>query len=244
MFADSLLDSSWHGRSRRGWSTLGSFAIQAVAVGSLLLIPLIYTSHLPKFPFPESLVVASPSPSASAATHLRTGISSATQQRPVASLVAPRSLPHTIEPEGRTSVLPEPDLGDVGISGTGADAASGNGVWRAIGNVLNAAVAPPPPPVVPRPRISRMMEGNLIYRVQPEYPALAKLARIQGSVALRAVISKQGTIENLQAVSGPPLLIKAAVDAVRQWRYRPYVLNGDPVEVDTQITVNFTLSGG
>ena len=88
------------------------------------------------------------------------------------------------------------------------------------------------------------MEGNLIYRVQPEYPALAKLARIQGSVALRAVISKQGTIENLQAVSGPPLLIKAAVDAVRQWRYRPYVLNGDPVEVDTQITVNFTLSGG
>ena len=89
-----------------------------------------------------------------------------------------------------------------------------------------------------------MMEGNLIYRVQPEYPALAKLAHIHGAVVLRAVISKQGTIENLQAVSGPPLLMKAAVDAVQQWRYRPYLLNGEPVEVDTQVTVNFVLSGG
>ena len=88
------------------------------------------------------------------------------------------------------------------------------------------------------------MEGNLVYRVQPEYPALARLAHIQGAVLLRAMISRQGTIEDLQAVSGPPLLIKAAIEAVQQWRYRPYVLNGDPVEVDTQITVNFVLGGG
>jgi len=89
-----------------------------------------------------------------------------------------------------------------------------------------------------------MMEGNLIYRMQPDYPALARLARIQGAVVLRAVISKQGTIDNLQAVSGPPLLMKAAIDAVQQWRYRPYLLNGEPVEVDTEITVNFVLAGG
>ena len=89
-----------------------------------------------------------------------------------------------------------------------------------------------------------MMEGNLIYRMQPDNPALARLARIQGAVVLRAVISKQGTIDNLQAVSGPPLLMKAAIDAVQQWRYRPYLLNGEPVEVDTEITVNFVLAGG
>ncbi len=89
-----------------------------------------------------------------------------------------------------------------------------------------------------------MMEGNLIYRVEPEYPAIARLAHIQGAVVLHAIIGKEGKIENLQAVSGPPLLIRAALDAVRQWRYRPYLLNGDPVEVETQVTVNFILAGG
>jgi protein TonB len=89
-----------------------------------------------------------------------------------------------------------------------------------------------------------MMEGNLIYRVQPEYPALARQVRIQGLVVLRAIISRDGTIENLQALSGHPLLVPAALNAVRQWRYRPYVLNGEPVEVETEVKVNFILSGG
>ena len=89
-----------------------------------------------------------------------------------------------------------------------------------------------------------MMEGNLIHRVQPDYPPLARQARIQGQVVLRAMISREGTIENLQVLSGHPMLVQAAVDAVRQWRYRPYVLNGEPVEVETQVTVNFVLSGG
>jgi protein TonB len=89
-----------------------------------------------------------------------------------------------------------------------------------------------------------MMEGNLIYRVQPQYPALARQARVQGIVVLHATISREGRIENLQVVSGPPLLVKSAIDAVLQWRYRPYYLNNEPVEVETQVTVNFTLSGG
>jgi protein TonB len=89
-----------------------------------------------------------------------------------------------------------------------------------------------------------MMEGNLIYRPQPAYPSMARAARVQGAVVLRAIISKSGAIENLQVLSGHPLLLKAAIDAVSQWRYRPYILNGDPVEVETQVTVNFTLSGG
>ncbi len=88
------------------------------------------------------------------------------------------------------------------------------------------------------------MEGNLIYHVQPQYPTLARQARVQGTVVLRAVISRDGRIENLQVVSGHPLLVKSAEDAVSQWRYRPYYLNNEPVEVETQVTVNFTLSGG
>ena len=88
-----------------------------------------------------------------------------------------------------------------------------------------------------------MLEGNLIRRVEPVYPPLARNARIQGRVVLVAVISKAGTIEKLHALSGHPMLVPAAVDAVSQWRYRPYILNSQPVDVETQITVNFTLGG-
>ena len=83
----------------------------------------------------------------------------------------------------------------------------------------------------------------MIYRVQPVYPLLARQARIQGAVELRAIISKSGTIENLVALRGHPMLIPAAINAVRQWRYRPYLLNNEPIEVETEITVNFVLSG-
>ena len=88
------------------------------------------------------------------------------------------------------------------------------------------------------------MEGNLILRVQPLYPPLARQARIQGQVILRAVISRSGAIENLQVLTGHPMLVQSAIDAVKQWRYRPYSLNGEAVEVETQVTVNFVLSGG
>ena len=89
-----------------------------------------------------------------------------------------------------------------------------------------------------------MMQGNLVHRVEPVYPPLAKAARIKGPVVLQAIISKQGTIESLHVLSRHPMLVQAAVSAVQQWRYRPYELNGDPVEVETQVTVNFILSGG
>jgi protein TonB len=89
-----------------------------------------------------------------------------------------------------------------------------------------------------------MMEGNLIRRVQPEYPALAKQAHIQGTVVLRAVIDREGIIQDLQVISGHPLLVPAAINAVRQWRYHPFYLNDQPVEVETRVTVNFSLSGG
>jgi protein TonB len=78
--------------------------------------------------------------------------------------------------------------------------------------------------------------------VQPAYPPIAKQARVQGVVEMRALISKTGTIENLNVISGHPMLATAAVEAVRQWRYRPYLLNNEPIEVETEITVNFVLS--
>ena len=126
----------------------------------------------------------------------------------------------------------------------------GNGAMNASNSVLNSvtsdrAFVPPPRSIPPPPlRVSRMMEGNLIYKPQPVYPALAKAARVQGQVLLRAIISREVTIQNLQVISGHPMLVRAAIDAVRQWRYRPYLLNNEPVEVETQVTVNFVLSGG
>ena len=85
--------------------------------------------------------------------------------------------------------------------------------------------------------------GMLISKVTPIYPPIAKAARVQGTVVLQANISKTGTIEDLQVVSGPAMLQESAIDAVRQWRYKPYLLNNEPVEVETTVNVIFTLGG-
>ena len=87
-----------------------------------------------------------------------------------------------------------------------------------------------------------MQQANLIRKVQPVYPPLAKQANVQGAVHFTAIIGKDGTIQNLQLVSGHPLLVSAAQEAVKQWQYKPTLLNGEPVEVVTVIDVNFTLS--
>jgi protein TonB len=87
-----------------------------------------------------------------------------------------------------------------------------------------------------------VQQANLIRQVRPQYPPLAKAARVQGTVKFEAVIAKDGSIQNLKVVSGPPLLVNAALEAVKQWQYKPTLLNGEPVEVITTIDVNFTLS--
>jgi len=104
-------------------------------------------------------------------------------------------------------------------------------------------VLPTPPPAPARPIIiSHMNPGSLIYKPQPEYPPLARTAHAEGQVVLAALISKDGTIENLRVLAGHPMLVRSAITAVTQWRYRPYILNNEPVEVETQITVNFSLA--
>jgi protein TonB len=236
MFADSLCDSRSDHDSRR-WTTLLSFAVQAVAVAVLLTLPFLSPPGLPGISLISHLLV----PRSQAATQVRP--QQAPRFGPVSShtlLVPPDHILHGIRKTDDAD--PEPVnlfLGDAAsISARIGDPV---GVAASVGATLPVLK---PVPVVRPVRVSVMMEGNLTHRVQPQYPAIAKLARIQGSVLLRAVISREGMIENSQAVGGPPALVTAAMDAVRQWRYRPYVLNGEAVEVDTQVTVNFVLGGG
>jgi periplasmic protein TonB len=102
-----------------------------------------------------------------------------------------------------------------------------------------APVKPPTPRTLSIP--SRLMAGNLLDKTVPQYPAIARAARIQGTVVLQATIAKDGTIQNPRVINGPPMLQQAAMDAVRSWRYKPYLLNGEPVEVETTINVVFNL---
>ena len=110
------------------------------------------------------------------------------------------------------------------------------GILGGIGNAPVVKEAPPKKLNIS----SGVMEGNILEKTLPQYPPIAKAAHVQGVVVLHAIISKQGTIENLQVISGPPMLTAAALDAVRRWRYKPYLLNGEPTEVETTINVNFT----
>src|SRR5271165_131340 len=106
--------------------------------------------------------------------------------------------------------------------------------------VCRVAAQSNPPEQVQVP--SGVSQGLLISKVQPTYPPLARQARVQGTVVLQALIGKDGSVQNLTVISGHPMLIQAAMDAVKQWRYRPYLLNGEPVLVETTINVNFELS--
>ena len=242
MFADSLLEVSWAERGRRSWTTLSSFGLQAVIVGVLLLIPLLTTVGLPTTHILRAPVsMGAPPPAArpvvrqTPQTILRSDIADN-------HLIAPRTIPPHVTILSETDAPPQvsynPEPGVEG--GTGG---SKDGIWKALNDSLNHPAAPlPPPPTIKREfRKSEILAGMLIRKVEPTYPATARMARIQGPVVLAAVISKAGTIDNLQLISGHPMLVRAAIDAVRQWRYRPYVLNGELIEVDTQITVNFVL---
>jgi protein TonB len=241
MFADSMLETAWAQRSRRGWMTLTSLGLQALAAAFLLLLPLIGTTELPQLrPLspPVSLAPApGPHPTPS---HLQsTAISPGKMLGNV--LLAPRRIPIGVQNVADDAAPPQ--LGASGPYVPGSTSGDTNEILNSIGSGAQAALPTPPPPAH-RVRLSRMRQGDLIYKVKPEYPSLARSARIQGQVVLEAVISRQGTIENLRVLTGHPLLVRAAIDAVIQWRYRSYVLNDEPVEVETQITVNFSLSGG
>jgi protein TonB len=236
----STLESTWDQSARRGWPALASFSLQAFGVGLLLLLPLIAIQGPPKLQWLQPPILMPPPAPAPPAPPGQRPIASSNFQR--GQLVEPQAIPSTIASLNEPQVAAAPNLDEVGVGGSTGVRGRG-GVQSGLGPSIDV-VAPPPAPAPTRPlKISHWAEGNLIYRVQPNYPALARAARVQGAVGLRAIISKTGTIENLVVVRGHPMLATAALDAVRQWRYRPYLLNNEPIEVETEITVNFLLSG-
>jgi protein TonB len=232
---DQLVISSVHvNKTHKRWTVVLSAIVQFAIVGIMILIPLIYTEALPKGMLSTFLVAPAPPPPppppAAPVKVVRPRIIQ--PQRMVAPTVIPKKIEIVKE------AAPDVSMGqDFGVAG---------GTGGPLGGAISGVIAPPPPkPVAPaRIRVGGNVQSAMLVRqVQPVYPQIARTAHISGTVVLHAIIAKDGTIQELQYVSGPPLLMRAAMDAVREWRYKPTLLNGEPVEVDTTISVVFTLGG-
>ncbi len=215
MFNDTL-NSSWDERSRRGLTALTSFALQALAVGFLLILPLLRPTGLPLLrQLSTPVSIGQPLADAPAVrTH-----SGANAPAPSSATIFLR--PSTRFPVGMPAA--SDDGPPVGPSGPYIPGLKGSpdGVFDSLGSGARP-IMPVAPVAVARPvSISHMSEGDLVHKILPTYPPLARAARLQGQVVLQAVIGKQGGIENLRVLSGHPMLVPAAIEAVRQWRYRP-----------------------
>src|ERR1035441_2307508 len=242
MFEDSLIESGNRFRAKRRLSTtILSFFGQFALIGMLILIPLIYTDALPKTQLMTFLVAPPPPPPPAAAV-----VKVVKMQSEVINgqLRTPTKIPQKIQMIKEEEA--PPDLGSGGVPGGVPGGIPGGSAGGVIGGIISSTPVAVPKIATPqRIRVSSgVSTGLLIKKVTPNYPALAKQARIQGHVLLQAEISKDGTIQNLQLISGHPMLAPAAIEAVKQWRYKPYLLNGEPVAVETQVDVVFSLSGG
>lgn len=240
MFTGSLLQAPADQRLRRSWTTLSSFGLQALAMGLLLMLPLVRPDHIPllhRLATPVSL--GQPVPDA---PPMRARSGSATPSP--SNLLNNHVLEPTRIPIGVAPISEDVPPAQCCGNGTSISGEAGPGLpigLAGAGDGTRPVLATPP--AAPHPiRVSHMDPGSLIYQVQPVYPPLARAARVEGPVVLAALISKDGTIENLRALAGHPMLVRSAEEAVGKWRYRPYILNNEPVEVETQITVNFLLA--
>jgi protein TonB len=244
MFEDSLIESGNRFKTKRLSTTILSFMLQVGLVGILILIPLIYTDALPKTQLMTFLVAPPPPPPPPPPPAAAT-VKVVKMQSEVINgqLRTPTKIPNKIQMIKEEEA--PPDLGGGGVPGGVPGGIPGGSAGGVIGGILSSTQVAVPKVATPqRVRVSSgVSTGLLIKKVTPIYPQLAKQARIQGQVVLQAEISKEGTIQNLQLISGHPMLAPAAIEAVRQWRYKPYLLNGEPVAVETQVVVNFSLSG-
>ncbi len=247
MFEDSLIESGGRLRSKRGMTTTISFVIQVILIGILVLIPLLFTEALPKQQLMTFLVAPPPPPPpppppAAAPVKVIKQIVSEIQN---GQLRTPTKIPEKVAMI-KEEETPPPSMSAGGVIGGVPGGVPGGQMGGVIGGIISSTPVAVPKVATPqRVRVSQgVSQGLLIKKVQPSYPPLARQARIQGQVLLQAEISKDGTIQNLRLISGHPMLAPAAIEAVKQWRYKPYYLNGEPVEVETQITVIFSLSGG
>ena len=248
LFSDSLLEFGPQ-RKRRALATTTAFVFNCVAVGVMLIMPLLFTQDLPKAQLLTFLVAPPPPPPPPppAAEQMQRVVRQVqTDMLSTGQLRTPAKIPQKVQMI-REEDVPPPITATGGVVGGVPGGIPGGQVGGVIGGIINAtssvAAVPKFVPVVPqRVRISQgVTKGLLIQRIEPAYPTLARAARVQGQVVLSAIIDTNGQITNLQLVSGHPMLVPAALGAVRQWRYKPYLLNGQPVEVETTITVTFTL---
>lgn len=247
MFEDSLIESGGRLKTKRGATTLISFVLQALLVGVLVLLPLIFTEALPKQQLLTFLMAPPPPPPPPpppAAAPVRV-VKQIQSDLVNGQLRTPTKIPQKVQMI-KEDEAPPPEMATGGVVGGVPGGVPGGQMGGVIGGIISSTPVAVPKVATPqRVRVSLgVSQGLLIKKVQPNYPPLARQARIQGTVLLQAEISKDGTIENLRLISGHPMLAPAAIEAVKQWRYKPYMLNGEPVAVETQVQVNFTLSGG
>src|SRR5882672_296763 len=243
MFEDSLIESGNKLKTKRLFTSIVSFFGQFLLVGIAILVPLIYTDALPKTQL-MTFLVAPPPPPPPPPPPAAAPIKVVKVQSDLVNgqLRTPTKIPQKVQMIKEEEAPPVMGTGVMGGVPGGVPGGSMGGV---IGGMINSTAAIPKVATPQRVRVSSgVSAGLLIKRVQPNYPPLARQARIQGTVVLQAEINKEGAIQNLQLISGHPMLAPAAIEAVKQWRYKPYLLNGEPVAVDTQVVVNFTLSGG
>jgi periplasmic protein TonB len=245
MFEDSLLESGGRLKTKRGRTTTFAIILEIAAIGIMVLLPLIFTEALPKQQLMTFLVAPPPPPPPPPPAAAPVKIVKQIQTDIVnGALRTPTKIPQKIQMIKEDEAPPQ--MAATGVVGGVPGGIPGGQMGGVIGGIISSTPVAVPKVATPqRVRVSQgVSQGLLVKRVQPNYPPLARQARIQGTVVLRAVISKDGSIENLTLVSGHPMLAPAAIDAVKQWKYKPYLLNGEPVEVDTEVLVNFTLSGG
>jgi len=244
MFEEMVISSQMK-KTNKPWTVFLSMLFQIGFLAVLILIPLIYTEALPKTMMATMLTAPPPPPPPPpppAAVQV-VKVKPQVHLMDAGKLMAPKVIPKDVKIIKEEA---EPDMGAVGMTGGVPGGVAGGSMGGVLGGVIGGMGAAPPPPK-PKPTGPVRVGGNvqaarLINRVQPIYPPLARQTRISGTVRLHAIISKDGSIQSLEVVSGHPLLQQAALDAVRQWRYQPTLLNGDPVEVDTTIDVIFSLN--
>jgi periplasmic protein TonB len=246
MFEEMVVSNAKNKKTNKPWTVVVSMLLQIAFLAILILIPLIYTEALPKT-LMSSILLAPPPPPPPPPPPAPVQV---VHVKPTAhlmeagKLVAPKAIPKDVKIIKEEEAPPDVGVGMVGGVPGGVAGGSMGGV---IGGVIGGAgstAAPPPPKVTPK-RITvggNVQAAHLVNRVQPIYPPLARQTRISGTVKLHAIIAKNGAVESLTVVSGHPLLVQSALDAVKQWRYQPTLLNGDPVEVDTEIDVIFSLA--
>ena len=249
MLEDALFESQRRKKKRNPITVALSIAAHLIVLGILVLVPLLQTQAitLPKVDMSMFLPRSStPHDSVPVFTE-RHGAPAHTNTAPTV-FTAPISIPTQI------ALVDEPPRSDGLIVPFNSHPSEFDSLISKISNRTDIGLpvtppGPPPPPPTPPPAVDarpvRVSAGAqaaiLIYQVKPVYPPLARQARVQGVVVLEAVISKEGTIESLRTASGHPLLNQAALDAVKQWRYKPTLLSGEPVAVVTTVTVTFTL---